>query len=115
MRTQQFLKMFLRLLTKLLSCFISVGSREGFDPVDVGTNVRCPLLVQTGDLDELVPVDVLKVLRETLELNSQIEEWKIEVFEGFGHAFAHHPSEEREQVQSEVAFGNMIAWLERHV
>ncbi|CDF36368.1 unnamed protein product [Chondrus crispus] len=86
-----------------------------FDPEDVGRNAHCPLLVQTGDRDDLVPVYVVNTLRETLQANASVKEWNVEVYEGFGHAFAHHPSSEADKAQSEVAFARALAWLKRHL
>lgn len=71
--------------------------------------------MQTGDRDDLVPVHVVNTLRETLQANASVKEWNVEVYEGFGHAFAHHPSSEADKAQSEVAFARALAWLKRHL
>lgn len=89
--------------------------RTGFDAQVVGRNVRCPLLVQTGDQDHLVPMTDVETLRRTLEKNDLLKEWKVDVFEGRGHAFAHHPITEEDKVQSEIALNNAVTWLQRHL
>lgn len=87
----------------------------GFDAEDVGRNARCPILLQTGDQDDLVPMTVVDTLRETLLKNNNVEDWGVHVFEGLGHAFAHHPATEEDKVHSEIALDNAVGWLHRYL
>lgn len=86
-----------------------------FDSEYAGRNIRCPLLLQTGDQDHLVPMSVVDTLRTTLHDNQNLTEWKVDVFDGFGHAFAHHPVTKEDEAQSEIALNNAIDWFQRHI
>lgn len=87
----------------------------GFDPEDSGRNISCPLLFLTGDNDELVPINVVQSLQKCLAENVNGGPFQVEVFQGFGHAFAHHPQTAEDKVESEKAMEKALLWFQQHL
>lgn len=87
----------------------------GFDAEDVGRNATCPILLQTGDQDDLVPTTVVETLRETLLKNKNVRTWGISSFPGLGHAFAHHPTTDEDKAKSKIALDEAVEWLHKHL
>ncbi|CAI9115026.1 OLC1v1015861C3 [Oldenlandia corymbosa var. corymbosa] len=71
----------------------------------LATNVKVPVLFIAGDNDPLCPINTLK------DAEKQIEQSKVVVFEGRGHAFAHRPESPEEDEDAETAFVLMRNWL----
>lgn len=88
----------------------------GFDPEDVGARARCSLMFVTGDEDELVPMEVVEKLQETLnEKNTTMDDCEIQVYEHAGHAFAHHPQSDQDKIDSEIVLEQAMSWLTKHL
>lgn len=87
----------------------------GFDPVDVGKSAICSLLFITGDEDPLVPMDIVATLRETMKSNEKMKDLEIQIVEKAGHAFAHHPKTEQDQIHSELSFARAEEYLRIHL
>lgn len=84
----------------------------GFDAVEVGRRASCCLLVITGDNDPLVPMDVVYELQGTVEKeNRTMDDFEIQVVEGAGHAFAHHPKTELDKIDSEISLSQGVEYL----
>lgn len=87
----------------------------GFAGREIGRDAKCPVMVVTGDCDELVPPEVVGHLRAGLAENSSVSDWAIRVYEGAGHAFAHKPQSDQDQVDAEASLQSAIQWLDRYV
>eukprot|EP00850_Spirogloea_muscicola_P014156 SM000100S09383 [mRNA] locus=s100:53545:55454:+ [translate_table: standard] len=85
---------------------IFYGTR--FDTM-LGSQIRAPLLLITGDNDDLSPVNEVQKLA-TLVPGSQVQ-----VYKGRGHAFAHHPGSVEEDEDAEDAFEAMRHWFHTHL
>lgn len=86
-----------------------------FDGEYVGRNASCPMLLVTGDEDELVPMSVVGAFENAIKENDKVAEYRVDVYIGFGHAFAHHPSSDADKEQAEVALGKMEEWFRKHL
>lgn len=75
-----------------------------FDPA-LATQIKVPILIITGDKDELCTVDNVK------NVSSQIEGSQTRIYAGRGHAFAHRPGTQEEDGDAEDAFIAMKSWL----
>lgn len=71
----------------------------------VASKIKVPLLLITGDDDELCPITTLE------DLTKNNEESKMVVFRGRGHGFAHRPQTAEDDADAEEAFMIMRNWL----
>ncbi|CAA0818445.1 alpha/beta-Hydrolases superfamily protein [Striga hermonthica] len=69
--------------------------------------IKVPLLMITGDDDELCPIRVLEDFT-----NRNKEFTKMVVFKGRGHGFAHRPRTAEDDADAEEAFVMMRNWLQ---
>ena len=83
--------------------------------MEVGKNANCALLFITGDQDELVPLQYVEQLRGTLDENEDMKDLEFQIVTGAGHAFAHHPKSESDEVQSELSFARAEEYLRCHL
>ena len=81
----------------------------------MGSNARCALLLVTGDSDPLVPMQHVKDLEKALLQNGAVGTFKVSVYEGYGHAFAHHPQTDGEREKGELAIKEGVDWMQTHL
>lgn len=84
-----------------------------FDARTAGRLARCPTLGIFGDSDEQVPVSVVEELQEGLGENNIMNECELKLFEGAGHAFAHHPQSEQDEDDSEILKYETAEWFKK--
>jgi carboxymethylenebutenolidase len=76
----------------------------GFDS-SVAEQIKVPLLLIAGDGDESCSPTVIRQIEEVVPGS------KTKIYPGFGHAFAHRPSNSEEDEVSEDAFNEIRHWL----
>lgn len=64
-----------------------------------------------AEKDELVPKAVVEELQEGLGENEVMEECELMMFDGAGHAFAHHPKTEQDEDDSEILKQQTADWF----
>lgn len=92
-----------------------VNVEKGFDAVAAGENVSCPVLLISGDSDNLVPMSAIKEFGDAIKSNDKVTAYEISIYKGFGHAFAHHPQTAVEATQSEDALRKAVDWLHKYL
>lgn len=60
-------------------------------------------------------MDAVENLETYLQENNNVSAFKVEVFKGFGHAFAHHPKSVEDRTQSERAMEMALLWLHQYL
>lgn len=89
------------------ACFAIGASFYGtnIDP-SLGSQVKVPVLLISGDNDPLCPVSVMKDLEKGIGKGS-----KLVIFGGRGHGFFHKPGSPEEDEDAERAFLMLRNWL----
>lgn len=82
-----------------------------FDARRAGERATCSLMAVFAEKDKLVPLTVVEELQEGLEKNDVMEECDLMMFDGAGHAFAHHPKTEQDEDDCEILKFQTTEWF----
>lgn len=84
-----------------------------FDP-EKSENLSFPMYSVFAEKDPVTPLENIGKLKDILSKKEKCPEFKIEVYDGVGHAFLHNPQNSEEEKQSAKAFQSVVEWIEKH-